>query len=749
MAQIEDRIATALVSWRYVLLAIGCALAVVAALTARRLEFDQSIENMFVANDPVLLSYGKLKRTFGGNEIVLAIYEDEQLLNPDRQGVRRLKSIAEQLADVDGVDGTFGLHGPLGEMIVDPNNRLAQRALAMLEGTTHSADGKLAAIACMLDPAPDATARTQTIDSLRDVMEGLHDPLAPGYITGEPVIVSDGFRLIARDGRQLAWGSAILLGLTIAVFFRSIRWMLIPILLVQVVLLYTKSLIATAGIPMTMISSVLTSVAMVITVATLVHFIVRFQTMRGRGLATEQALKETLSVLAAPVFWALLTDAVGFGALMIAKVGPVHDYGVIMSLATLMVLVAVTIMVPGLATLGTRNHDQAPQQIQRPQQPGPLERALNRLSHWVMARPKPVCAAIGLLGIGSAIGLRFLEVETDFTRNFRRGSAIVRGYELVETRLGGAGVCDVILPAPAALDLAYLRRVDELQDELRRSLGEETGLTHAMSLVDGLQLAGVPVIQALPRALQQKALAMALGFLDAQMPAFFGSMFGQDPQTKNHYYRVMLRALERQPAGKKKALIQSIESISKSHFADAEVTGFYVLLSNLIDSVLRDQRRSFVVAIASIAAVMALAFRSWKLALIAMVPNLLPILVVTGVMGWLSVGGFPIKTNLGVALIAAVSLGLSVDSSIHYILAFQRALRDGADTHGAIERVNGTVARALVVSTFALMIGFAVLCRSEFIPTVYFGAIVSLAMLGGLLGNLIALPALLVLLKQD
>jgi hypothetical protein len=227
------------------------------------------------------------------------------------------------------------------------------------------------------------------------------------------------------------------------------------------------------------------------------------------------------------------------------------------------------------------------------------------------------------------------------------------------------------------------------------------------------------------------------------MPAFFGSMVGQDPTTDRHYYRVMLRALERQPAGKKRALIQNVESIVQSHFGEAEVTGFYVLLSNLIDSVLRDQRRSFALAICGIVAVMALAFGSWKLALVALVPNILPIIVVTGTMGWLAAGGLEIKTNLGVAMIAAVSLGLSVDSSIHYIMAFQRALRAGANARSAIDVVNETVAKALVVSTIALVVGFAVLCRSEFVPTVYFGAMVSLAMLGGLLGNLVVLPVLL------
>jgi hypothetical protein len=121
-----------------------------------------------------------------------------------------------------------------------------------------------------------------------------------------------------------------------------------------------------------------------------------------------------------------------------------------------------------------------------------------------------------------------------------------------------------------------------------------------------------------------------------------------------------------------------------------------------------------------------------------MVPNVLPIMTVTGVMGWL---GF--KINMGAAMIAAVSMGLSVDSSIHYIQAFLRARRSGKSVAEAIADVQQTVGYAMILSTFALVAGFAVLATSEFVPTIYFGVLVSLAMLGGLAGNLVILPLLL------
>jgi predicted RND superfamily exporter protein len=126
------------------------------------------------------------------------------------------------------------------------------------------------------------------------------------------------------------------------------------------------------------------------------------------------------------------------------------------------------------------------------------------------------------------------------------------------------------------------------------------------------------------------------------------------------------------------------------------------------------------------------------LAAIALVPNALPILVVMGAMGWLG-----LKINMGAAMIAAVSLGLSVDSSIHYLTSFQRARRAGKSVHDSLTEVQQTVGRAVVFSTLALIVGFAVLTTSDFVPTIYFGTLVSLAMLGGLAGNLVILPVLL------
>jgi uncharacterized protein len=153
---------------------------------------------------------------------------------------------------------------------------------------------------------------------------------------------------------------------------------------------------------------------------------------------------------------------------------------------------------------------------------------------------------------------------------------------------------------------------------------------------------------------------------------------------------------------------------------------------------LSDQWITFSVAVVSIFFMLSLSFRSIGLGLIAMVPNVSPILIVIGTMGWLG-----LKLNMATAMLASVSMGLAVDFSIHYLHRFRLEMRSGNDFDAAIRRAHGTVGLAIILANLALIAGFMVLTLSEFVPTVQFGYLVTIVMLGGLSANLIVLPMLL------
>ncbi len=727
------QIASFLVAWRWPLLGVGLAVALAALGPSQRLAFDRSIENMFAPDDPVLGPFRQLKRTFGGDEVALAAYIDGDLLTPG--GLERVRQLADRLAGVAGVQKVYSL-ATVGRFLRTPLFR--RRVLQLSEGYTIGADHQTAGVICVLVPEHQATVpRLQTIDELRRRIE-LHDP--SGVLTGEPVMIVDGFRFLELDGRLLGAVSTGLLMLTIVACFRSLRWVLVPMAVVGATLVWTQAVLVESHLRLSLVSSMLWAIVTVIGIATVVHLVVAFRSHRAAGMTPRAALTLAGEQLGAPIFWACMTDAAGFASLMVSRVGPVHDFGLMMLVGSLLTLVGIAVFVPGLSLWGRFDADP-----RRAWGEGRLDLGLERLAAAIERHPRWLALGIAVASAVCCLGMFNLEVETDFTKNFRRGSPIVHAYEFVESRLGGAGVWDIMAPVPDRDIKEFLNRIARLEERLRTEVMIETadgglqpGLTKVLSPVDALDMVPLGRIQAALR------LEPTLDLVSEAVP-MVSALYGHDPHDANRLYlRIMLRARERQPSQQKHRLIEQVRQISREELPQSEVTGIFVLLTKIIESTTRDQWLTFGVATAGIFLMVLLAFRSVSLALISLVPNALPILIVTGLLGWLD-----LRINMGAAMIASVSMGLAVDSSIHYLTAFRRHRAAGLSTGEALHAVHQSVGRAMVFSTLALMVGFSALALSRFVPTIYFGVLVGLTMLGGLLGNLVVLPLLLKLTRAS
>lgn len=774
MRTLGERIAKLLVRFHGSLLIVALLVAGVSLPAARQLRLDWHVEAMFPPGDPLVASYQRLQQRFGGNEVVLAVYRDPQLWSPTGEGLKRHADISDRLAAVDGVASVLSLaelhaileklRGPLnllkigGERpppLLDPDDGLAQAMAQVFAGYTHQPNSNYTSIACMLAPpggesdASPSSAETSnheaTLASLREVMSDLPGPAGDGLITGEPVLVSEGFRMIERDGWRLSIVSSVLVSLVLLACFRSIRWTIIPLLVVHWSLVVTRATLVLLGLDLSMISSTLTAIVTVIGVATSIHLLLKFQQMRRAGAARADALEQSLGILIAPITWACVTDAVGFLALTSAAVGPIRDFGLMMAVGSMVVLISIFLLVPGLALIGGWDTDPRTPQIDL------LARLyLKRLLEFCLARRRQGLALLVLLAVWGIVGSMRMRVETDYTKNFASDSPIIQGYDVVEGELGGAGVWDVMLPAPRSLGQEYLSQVRELETELRElsvaAQSESVALTKVLSIADAeMASRSGPLLAALP-------VAARLQGMRAAMPDFSGLLLTQETDAQGlNWLRIMLRSHEQTDAAAKNQLIAAVQRTVadftrrqswKTQFDEpppaAEVAGYHVMLSKLVSSILSDQWKCFLLASIGIFLVVVLATRSLKLALIALVPNALPITLVLGTMGWLG-----LRINMGAAMIAAVSLGLSVDSSIHYLLHYRRAIKSGAKPKKALQSAQDNVGLAVVLSTIALVAGFISLATSEFIPTVVFGTLASLTMLGGLLGNLVVLPLLI------
>jgi predicted RND superfamily exporter protein len=718
-----------LIRYRVALLIAAAVISAAAVVPAMKLDLDQSVESFFSPSDPLLKNYLASRRAFGGDEFVLVAYPQEHASHAGP--LEELAEFSKQLSAVGGVQPgstqdlarTMRSANAVLSLLPPLPRRAARWAIRerLLEFAKHLLVGEnddVSAVVLRLMPEDGATAsRSQTIKDIR-ALAAAHDP--PAYVAGEPVQVQDMFHYVDRDSRVLGLASTALMAMVILIMFRSIRWLVLPLLIVHATLLWTKAILYFSGLQLSMVSSMLTSLLTIIGIATVTHITVLYRDLRATH-DRHAAFRRMFIDAAEPVFWVTITTVVGFAALLVSEITPIRSFSWMMSIGTTLLLVTFPMILPAGILLG--NFDAEPQVTGMESH---VESSLDRLTAVLDRHRIAVLSVTAVISVIAGIGCWMQTVETDFSKNFKSSSPIVQSIRFFETRLGGVGSWEVDFEAPEELTLGYLDKVRKLTSDLRElKLSDGTHLTKVISFTEGLDL--IPSMIANDWILKRE-------WLGHMQPEFEQSLY--NPGLKR--MRIVLRSLEQQPAERKLELIDKVRATAQSAFPGAETTGMYVLLANLITSVLGDQLMSAWVSCAGIILCVWLAFRDWRIALISLAPNVLPILIVVGGIGW---AGTPV--NIGAAMVASVSLGLTVDASILYLTDYQRARQRGASHDEAVRETHAGAGMALVLASVALMAGFTVLTLSEFIPLVFFGALVSIAMAGGLLGNLVLLPIML------
>lgn len=717
------------IRFRFLLLLIVLILLILGWPIARNLKFDQSIESLFAPRDSHLLDYLESKQLFGGDEFVIFAYIDEELMKDEthisNKSAQKIRQLVNQLGDIPGVNKQSTQN--LVDALKFPFRlgRVKKLVKSILVGD----DDKTTAIVLRLIPEQESPIkRAETIQQIRDLAKLQKVKV---YVAGEPVQVHDMFRFVEEDGKTLFVVSLSLLGLVIFIMFRNLRWVALPLLVVVAAIICTEAILVLFNTKLSMVSSMLNSLVTIIGIATVTHFTVHFREKRAR-LPRQEAFAQTFRELLPPVFWTSLTTAVGFLALMSSEITPIRSFSLMMSLATILVLVATFAILPGGILAGRYLPDPGIAPYEKH-----LIRFLEQLSGWIFLHAKGLIFGFVAIVVVAVFGLFRLQVETDFSKNFRKSSSIVQSLDFIEERLGGAGSWEINFPAPSseeALTEEYLDRVRKLATELREQLGtdDDASLTKVTVFTDAYDIP--------PKIFLYNTTQKRLAVLKENQPEFVSNLWN----VEQGRMRIVLRAFERQPAAEKLELIESVERIAREEFPQAKATGLFVLLAYLIDNLLRDQLVSFAIAGIGIGLMMTIALRNFRIGLISLIPNIFPIVVLVGGMGWLG-----ITINIATAMIASVSLGLTIDFSIHYLFAYQRSRRKGVSVTQAIEETSRHVGRALVFSNIALIVGFSVLTLSHFVPLIYFGILVSIAMLGGLVGNLVLLPLLLQRIDHD
>jgi predicted RND superfamily exporter protein len=748
-----QRIADLLIRWRLVLLGLCLGLGLLALPYSWKLQFDRSLERLFHESDPRLTNYLESKEVFGAQETCVVAFTDPDLVSAG--GFARLEAFEAELAKIPGVDSTMSL-----ARMRRPSAPLSSKSLrAMLETEGElspdqlkkelvgndlyrnrliSPDGNTTAVLVTLKLLEDTDQpRAVTIESLREAA-ARHPQEA--LVAGGSVLVDDVFSHLEDDGKKLGIYSTLVMTLVIALMFRNVRWMLMPLVVVHLALVWTKASMVVTGMKLSMVSSPLVALVTVIGVGTVVHFAVRFREYRSQ-YPPMVALRGTLCHVGPATFWTVLTTVAGFASLMVSRIVPVQSFGLMMGVGTMFVLLAVLGLIAGAVLLGRASSDP---------QHAPGESSVAGLLNWINGVVERHPWWVTLVGLASlaflSVGTTRLESATDFTDNFQADSPIVQSYQFISERLGATGGYDLMIDSPSIESPEFndfLKKVADVQQEL----SQVNGIIGSLCITDLLKFMQTKPDPKAGTLMERMSATMFANMNPREQvkmmakvePTLVSTFWNQD----KNVLRISVLTSDIEGNQAKIDRLAAVEEIGRKHFPTSRSAGSEILIMFLVNSMLADQWTTFSVAVIAIFVMLSLAFRSLGLGLIAMVPNVSPILIVIGTMGWLG-----LKLNMATAMLASVSMGLAVDFSIHYLARFRHEQRTGSQFEQAIRRAHGTVGLAIILANLALIAGFMVLTLSEFVPTVQFGFLVTVVMLGGLSANLIVLPMLLRVLRK-
>ena len=743
--------------------------------------YEQSVRSFFADDDPAILDYTKASEAFGDDNLVFVSYDDPGLLTPkgmDRvaelageigpkrvQGVARVESIDAMplLWKVD--DGLIAMDAmpAFARNLAQRTMRQAIKNVDMTGGNALTVGGYVRTagapgladlkqrlthhplfVGTLIDPQAKGTALVVRLEATEDfsIQDGVKElrkradafavrhQLGRPAIVGPPVLLADGFTSIDVDGRRLSIVGMLLIGLVTLSATQSLWWALVPLKAGWAVWLATSWFLNTFDMKLSLSGGPLVAQIIVLTMPAASHLAIHYRDERRREGDAKLAAKTTLRAVTVPILWCAATGAIGYGALLTSSVVPIRQFGWIMGLCTLLASLLVlaispTAMIP-------------PFRMDLPTKLGSsswVGRVMERITEWVYGHPGRIVVGLLALVVPLSFGMVRLSYETNFINAFKPQTRVVQDYAEVESRLGGIGLVEVLVPVSGPIDRATLDRFRSVE----RGLTEGQGRGPKASMVLSLATILDPDhrLDTLPEASANRILATKLDLIVASPQVALLRNF-LDAEARQA--RIVVRLVEQQPAPDKSAIFAEATRLARSAFGDSSyLTGLSFLMTKTTEGVIRTQWSTFTWAVLGILLMLTIALRSPILAGLAIVPTLLSVSFVLGLMGWLG-----IKLDMATALVASVALGLSVDDTFHCLLQYrrQRADRPFRESLFASYLVTGP---GVLLSSLAVAVGFLALRFSEFVPFSNFGAMVAIATAGSTVGNILLLPACLTL----
>jgi predicted RND superfamily exporter protein len=591
------------------------------------------------------------------------------------------------------------------------------------------------------------------VADVRAVMEGHHD-LATLFLGGVPMIVADMITFIKKDLVIFGLGVIFFLIITLSVIFHKPRWVVLSMLCCLAAVLTMTGSLGMMDWRVTVISSNFISLMLILTMSLTIHLIERYLEVHAQSPDADQKtlVLETVRTIALPCLYTMLTTMVAFSSLVVSGIRPVIDFGMMMTMGLVVSFVLAFVLFPASVMLFKKDSSGACEDFSHP-----FTLVFARLTE---AHGRKLLVLSIILAFLSIHGISKLKVENRFIDYFRQKTEIYQGMSLIDLKLGGTTPLDLIIDfksEPEPFDEYFEEDLFADEEETTTywfadiTTREEIEEIH--DYLDGLPETG----EVLSLATTEKLTRLMNN--NEPLDSFeYSLVYKKSPvelkemlispyvSTDISQARFSMRIIESGKKMERSALLKRIRDhlVNGMGFADEQIrfTNMFVLYNNMLQSLFRSQILTIGIVFLAIMVMFIILFRSLPLAIIAIIPNLLPAAMVLGAMGWLN-----IPLNMMTITIASITIGIAVDDTIHYIHRFQKEFPKDRNYLATMYRCHCSIGRAMYYTSITIIIGFSILVVSSFIPTIYFGLSTGFAMLVALLSALTLLPQLMILLK--
>ena len=598
------------------------------------------------------------------------------------------------------------------------------------------------------------------VSSMRNLLDSYQN-FGEFFLGGGAMITVDTIRFISQD--LTVFGVSVLLIFTfvLSFIFRNLIWVFMPLFTALVTSAICMGLVGWFGWKVTVVSANFISILMIISISLMVHLIVRYQELGILDKESDQKniINTTLNQMFLPCLYTALTTVAAFASLIVSDIKPIIDFGLIMVLGIFITFIFAFILFGSFMPLIKRES---------------LNLGIDKskgitlyIHSFVEKNPISIIFLSCMIFVISIFGISKLTVENKFIDYFKPTTEIYKGLSLIDQKLGGTATLDVIIDAPELLkedlsdgfddefdddfgeflndeideqgywfnsdNLAYLETIHdylENRPEIGKVLSVSSGIKLAEIANNGDRLTDLELAllrKLLPEDIESQLLSAYITNGDNQV-------------------RLSARVIESYEGLNRKDLINSVKNDLETKFNISsdkyKLTGISVIYNNLLQSLFGSLIGSIGIVFISIFIMFLFLFKSIKLACIGMLPNFLAAGAVIGTIG---LTGIPL--DVMTVTVAAVSIGMGVDNTIHYIFRFKKEFLKSKDYVLSTKKTHSTIGRALFYTSITIILGFLVLATSNFSPTIFFGIFTSLSMIMAIVGSLFLLPVLLTKLR--